>query len=59
EGDLFIMSPSTFTGYNSLLDPSILENLAIGEVIDVNNSNAEVKILSGNFLKIYRSAIPF
>ena len=59
EGDLFIMSPSTFTGYNSLLDPSILENLAIGEVIDVNSSNAEVKILSGNFLKTYRSAIPF
>ena len=53
------MSPSTFTGYNSLLDPSILENLAIGEVIDVNSSNAEVKILSGNFLKTYRSAIPF
>tara|TARA_Y100000385_G_scaffold251787_1_gene274810 strand:+ start:307 stop:1524 length:1218 start_codon:yes stop_codon:yes gene_type:complete len=59
EGDLFIMSPSTFTGYNSLLDPSILENLAIGEVIDVNSSNAEVKILSGNSLKTYRSAIPF
>ena len=59
EGDLFIMSPSTFTGYNSLLDPSILENLAIVEVIDVNSSNAEVKILSGNFLKTYRSAIPF
>lgn len=59
EGDLFIMSPSTFTGYNSLLDPSILESLAIGEVIDVNSSNAEIKVLSGNSLKTYRSAIPF
>ena len=59
EGDLFIMSPSTFTGYNSLLDPSILESLAIGEVIDVNSSNAEIKVLSGNSLETYRSAIPF
>jgi hypothetical protein len=59
EGDLFIMSPSTFTGYNSLLDPTILESLAIGEVIDVNSNNAEIKVLSGNSLKTYRSAIPF
>jgi hypothetical protein len=58
-GDKFIVSPNILSDYDSLLDPNALDRIGIAEVIRVNYHNAELKILAGDSLGVYRSATPF
>jgi hypothetical protein len=58
-GDKFIVSPNILSDYDSLLDPNALDRIGLAEVIRVNYHNAELKILAGDSLGVYRSATPF
>lgn len=58
-GQKFIASHELLNDYDSLLDPDILNHLIIAEVIKVNNRNSELKMIAGDPIGIYTSAIPF
>lgn len=59
-GDRFILSPYEFTGYKSGITSLMLENISIGAVSNLNNSESELQIIEGSVLNsspLY--ALPF
>lgn len=59
-GDRFLLSTRKFTDAEQLLDSTMLESLAIAEVVRVNPHNAELRILEGpSILGLHTSALPF